>query len=110
MLSWIPSINSAGQATLIAGLCLAVLAAIAVWQRRLSAQNFRLSTALDNMSQGLCMFDAQGRIVLCNRRYLSMYQLSPQIVRPGCSLHELIQHRKDTGLLSGALDIYCQKI
>jgi methyl-accepting chemotaxis protein len=114
MFSWISSITGAGlsvgQATLIAGLCLAVLAAVAVWQRRLGAQNLRLSTALDNMSQGLCMFDAQTRIVLCNNRYLGMYQLSPQVVRPGCTLRELIQHRKDTGLFSGDIDAYCRKI
>ena len=56
------------------------------------------------------MFDAQGRIVLLNRRYIDMYKLSPQIVQPGCTLRELIQHRKDTGLFSGDVDAYCQKI
>ena len=56
------------------------------------------------------MFDAQGRIVLRNRRYIEMYKLSPQIVRPGCSLHALIRHRKDTGLFSGDVDAYCRKI
>jgi methyl-accepting chemotaxis protein len=35
------------------------------------------------MSQGLNMFDAQGRITLLNRRYLEMYKLSPEIVKPG---------------------------
>ena len=38
--------------------------------------------ALDHMSQGLCMFDAAGRIVVCNRRYLRMYKLSPDVVKP----------------------------
>ena len=62
------------------------------------------------MSQGLCMFDAQGRIVLVNRRYIAMYSLSPDIVRPGCTLQALIQHRKDTGLFSGDVDSYCRAI
>ncbi|MDO8875969.1 MAG: PAS-domain containing protein [Pseudolabrys sp.] len=100
----------AGQAPFLAGLSLAFLLLIAVLQRRQSARGLRLSTALDNMSQGLCMFDAQGRITLLNRRYLAMYGLDPAIVKPGCSLRELIQHRRDTGLLSGDVDAYCKRI
>jgi methyl-accepting chemotaxis protein len=39
-----------------------------------------------------------------------MYKLSPQIVRPGRSLHELMQHRKDTGLFSGDIEPYCRRL
>jgi methyl-accepting chemotaxis protein len=107
-----PTLSSivAGQSLLLAGLCIAALALVGIVHRRLGAQNRRLHNAIDNMSQGLLMFDAQGRVVLRNRRYIDMYKLSPQIVRPGCSLHELIQHRKDTGLFSGDVDDYCRKI
>jgi PAS domain-containing protein len=76
----------------------------------LAGQNHRRSTALDNMPQGLLMFDAQGRIVLLNRRYIDMYKVSPKIVRPGCSLRELIAHRKQTGLFSGDVESYCRGI
>src|ERR1041385_413516 len=62
------------------------------------------------MSQGLCMFDAEARIVVVNRHYIEMYALSPEVVRTGCTLRQLIQHRKDTGLFSGDVDAYCQKI
>jgi methyl-accepting chemotaxis protein len=100
-----------GQAMLIAGVSVAALLVVAgILYRRAGAQNRRLSTALDNMSQGLVMFDAQARIVVVNRRYLGMYGLSPQIVRPGCTLRELIQHRKGTGLFTGDVDTYCQQI
>jgi methyl-accepting chemotaxis protein len=99
-----------GQALLLAGLGIAALTFVAVLHRRLGAQNRRLLSAIDNMSQGLNMFDAQGRIVLVNRRYLEMYSLSPDVVKPGCTLHELIQHRKDTGLFSGDINTYCQRI
>jgi methyl-accepting chemotaxis protein len=47
---------------------------------------------------------------VCNSRYIEMYKLSPQVVRPGCTLRELIQHRKDTGLFSGDVDAYCTTI
>jgi methyl-accepting chemotaxis protein len=100
-----------GQAMLIAGLSVVALLVVAgILYRRAGAQNRRLTTALDNMSQGLCMFDAQSRIVVCNNRYLAMYSLSPRIVRPGCTLRELIQHRKDTGLFTGDVDNYCRQI
>ena len=56
------------------------------------------------------MFDAQSRITLLNRRYLEMYSLSPEVVKPGCSLRELIEHRMDTGLFSGDVDAYCKQI
>jgi diguanylate cyclase (GGDEF)-like protein/PAS domain S-box-containing protein len=49
--------------------------------------------AVNNMSQGLCMFDAAERLLICNRRYLEMYELSPAVVKPGCTLLEMLQHR-----------------
>lgn len=98
------------QLMLIAGLSAVLLVVAGILHRRAGVQNHRLTTALNNMSQGLVMFDAQGRIAVCNSRYLAMYGLSPQIVRPGCPLRELIQHRKDTGLFTGDVDAYCQMI
>jgi diguanylate cyclase (GGDEF)-like protein/PAS domain S-box-containing protein len=63
-------------------------------------QNLRLDTAVNNMSQGLLMFDSAARLVVCNRRYLEMYGLSPAIVRPGCTLRQLVDHRIETGSFS----------
>jgi methyl-accepting chemotaxis protein len=99
----------AGQAV-FAGLCFAAFASVCVVYRRLDKQNRRLSTALNNMSQGLNMFDAQGRITLLNAPYLEMYRLDPKVVKPGCTLKRLIQYRKETGLFSGDVDSYVQKI
>ena len=56
-----------------------------------------LRVAVTNMSQGLLMFDINAKLVVCNRRYLEMYSLSPKIVKPGCSLDELIAHRIENG-------------
>jgi diguanylate cyclase (GGDEF)-like protein/PAS domain S-box-containing protein len=69
---------------------------------RLCRDTVRLDTAVNNMSQGLLMFDAQGRLVVCNRRYLDMYRLSPDVVKPGCTLRRLIAHRMETGSFSQA--------
>jgi methyl-accepting chemotaxis protein len=108
-ISILPS-SAAVLFAVLAGCAVAALIGGGIVHRRLRGQNERLVTALDNMSQGLNMFDAQTRIILVNRRYLEMYRLSPDIVKPGCTLKELIEHRKETGLFSGDVDVYCQKI
>ena len=100
----------AGQAVLFAGVCVAALTFAGALHRRLRVTNARLLSAINNMSQGLNMFDAQGRIILLNRRYLEMYKLSPEVVKVGCALQQLIQHRKETGLFSGDVESYCRKI
>jgi methyl-accepting chemotaxis protein len=99
-----------GQLMVIAGLSLAALVFAGFLRRRAGAQNRRLSTALDNMSQGLCIFDTQSWILVVNRRYIEMYGPSPQVVRPGISLKQLIQYHKNTGLFAGDVDAYCRRI
>ncbi len=74
-------------------------ALIAESKAQLRQQNIRLDAALNNMSQGLCMFNADEEVVVFNRRFLEMYRLSPQVVRPGCKFLDLIEHRKEVGLL-----------
>ncbi len=68
--------------------------------QQLLAQNTRFDAALNNMSQGLVMFDAAERIVVCNDRYIEMYGLSRDIVKPGLSLMELLRYRVACGQLT----------
>jgi diguanylate cyclase (GGDEF)-like protein/PAS domain S-box-containing protein len=70
-------------------------------QKNIAIEKQRLDTALSNMSQGLVLFDSSERLVICNNRYLEMYGLSPDVVKPGCSLRDIIAHRKETGSFSG---------
>jgi len=69
-----------------------------------------LHTVLDNMEQGVLMFDADARLVFCNRRYLTMYGLSKVAAAPGCFLRDLLQHRAQIGNFSGDLDDYIAKL
>jgi len=69
-----------------------------------------LAAALNHMSQGVCLFDAACDVVLCNQAYLKMYSLSAEIVRPGCSLRRLIEHRKEVGFFVGNVDEYVASI
>ena len=64
---------------------------------KLKAQNRRLDAALNNMSQALTMFDASGRLIVCNERYVKMFNMSADLVKPGRTLAELLQYRIDNG-------------
>ena len=73
-------------------------------EENLRRQNLRLDTALNNITHGLCMFDANEQVVVVNRRFLELYKLSPQVVKPGCTMRELLRHRKDVGLMEADPD------
>ena len=83
---------------------IAVLVAIAyafVRQRALGHDDGTLqSLVLNNMTQGVVLFDAYERVLVVNDRYVEMYGLSPAVVKPGCTLMELIQNRITTGSLN----------
>ena len=53
-------------------------------EAELRAQNMRFDAAINNMSLALLMFDADGRLVIHNRRYCEMYSLAPDLGQPGC--------------------------
>lgn len=84
-----------------------VAGALAIfWYCRSRRENARLMSALNNMSEGLCMFDASARLILFNERYIEMYELSPEIARPGCSLRDLLEHRRRANTFEGDADAY----
>jgi methyl-accepting chemotaxis protein len=68
--------------------------------RRLRWKNRQMRTALDSMAQGLCMFDASERLVVCNSQYSEMYGLTPDDVRPGSTLSEVLTRRVAKGTFS----------
>jgi diguanylate cyclase (GGDEF)-like protein/PAS domain S-box-containing protein len=63
----------------------------------LEEQTLRFTIALDNMSHGMCLFDADKRLVLSNRRYAEIYGLAPEQVRPGMTLKQVFDLRSRTG-------------
>jgi diguanylate cyclase (GGDEF)-like protein len=76
-------------------------------EERLNLQNQRFDAALNNMSQGLCMFDAAGALVVCNRRYVDMYSLPADLLNGGWSLPNILHQRRKMGTFSGDVDAYC---
>ncbi len=63
----------------------------------LELMNARFEAALRNMSQGLCLFDADQRIVVSNARYAEIYHLSQDQVRPGTTLLQVLEFRREKG-------------
>jgi diguanylate cyclase (GGDEF)-like protein len=77
---------------------------------RLALEKERLDTAINNMSQGLLLYDSEARLVLSNRRYLEMYNLSEDVVKPGFPFRDLIAYRKETGSFPGNVDAFCSEV
>jgi diguanylate cyclase (GGDEF)-like protein len=69
----------------------------------LDRQILRLDAAVNNISQGLCMYDAQGRLVICNEPYRRIYNLPEALLRPGTPLDDILAYLFDHGL-SGSDD------
>ena len=88
--------------------CLVACVFVIILYRRVHQQKMHFEAALNNMSEGLCMFDASTRLVLCNERYIEMYRLDPELAKPGALLRELLEQRKRSGTFAGDSDSYME--
>jgi diguanylate cyclase (GGDEF)-like protein/PAS domain S-box-containing protein len=70
-------------------------------QRDLAEQSRRFNAAVENMTQGLCMFDRDARLVVCNDLYAKMYRLPAELLKPGSLHRDIIAHRVRSGVLQG---------
>jgi methyl-accepting chemotaxis protein len=96
------SLSPDSLAIVIASIAVAILGMSlisAFADRRLDDKGHLLALALNNMTQGVVMFDKAGRLFICNDRYRQMYRLSPEIVKPGARLTEIVRHRFEQGNL-----------
>ncbi len=85
-------------------------AALREREAELRAQNLRFDAALNNMSQALLLFDSSARLVICNHRYIEMYGLSPDVVKPGCTIRDLLDYRTKNGTFSDDPDQYIERL
>ena len=83
-----------GVAAILTILVLLGLAAIVRRQTSLEQTNLRFSTALENMTHGLSMFDGDKRLVVSNKVYADLYGLPPALVKIGTSYDAIVAHRK----------------
>jgi len=68
-------------------------------KRELEVQNMRLDAAVNNIGQGLAMFDAGERLVICNRAYSQLYGLPEALTQPGVTLGNILDWLVKSGLL-----------
>jgi len=74
-----------------------VLAELKLANARLEKQNLLFNMALNNMSHGLCMWDSDLRVIVCNERFLEIYGFSADMVKSGTSLREVMTHSFELG-------------
>jgi len=67
----------------------------------LKLQNLWFEAALDNISQALCLFDGEQRLLVCNERYANLYGLSREVLKPGVTLREILEYRIANGFYAG---------
>ena len=91
------SIALAAVAGTLLGVCL-----VGSWsglrvRQKLREQNKWLDAALNNMVQGLCMFDAKDRLMVWNERYCAMYGIDRKHIWRGCGIRDLLRARQLAG-------------
>src|SRR5262245_22064366 len=94
---FMPSTDMLIFMTAALAMCVVVVVSDRRAKRLLSERNVLLDAALNNMVQGVNMYDAQAKLILWNDRYVQMYRLSTDVVRPGCTIRELVEHRVKKG-------------
>ncbi|MFK0692284.1 PAS-domain containing protein, partial [Mesorhizobium sp. IMUNJ 23033] len=72
----------------------------------LESQALRFETAIDNVSQGICFFGVDERLILCNRRYAEIYRIAPDELQPGLTLGEIVERRVAAGTSAMPTDAY----
>lgn len=60
-----------------------------------------LSGALENMSQGVCVIDADMQLVAWNSAYLVLFDYPPALIRVGRPVEDLLRHNATQGLMGG---------
>jgi diguanylate cyclase (GGDEF)-like protein len=74
---------------------------ISSFNAMIETANAKVDVALKNMSQGLCMFDADERLVVANERYAQMYGLAPEQIKPGTPFRHIVEARIALGAYAG---------
>jgi diguanylate cyclase (GGDEF)-like protein len=67
----------------------------------LASAHAQIDAALNNMSQGLCMFDKNAQLVVRNERYLRIYGMPSDAVPPGAKFVDVLEYQQQAGDFSG---------
>ena len=69
--------------------------------------NEYFKNVIDNMPQGVCLFDSGQRVIIANNRYAELYNLAPEQIQPGTTLQQILEYRRERGTnFATAPDVY----
>lgn len=85
-----------------------ILAQLEALAARLRQQGAISNAAVENMTQGLCAFDANNRLITCNRRYADLYRLPDELTAPGSPLADFVAHSGVAGSEAGRAEFALQ--
>jgi PAS domain-containing protein len=69
--------------------------------RELASAHTQIDAALNNMTQGLCMFDKDGLLVVRNERYLRIYGMPSAAAMPGARFVDMLKYKQRAGDFHG---------
>jgi diguanylate cyclase (GGDEF)-like protein len=75
-------------------------------ENALAEQNERFDAALTNIPHGVCMFDADKRLILCNASYSRLYALPPALTLAGTPLQAILDYRVSAGSAPAEMSSY----
>ena len=75
-------------------------------EEALAEQNERFDAALTNMPHGLCMFEPDKRLILCNAAYAKLYALPAELTVAGTRLQDILDYRAAQGSAPREMTIY----
>src|SRR3954466_9874340 len=101
---WELLIGGIVAASFLAAVALWVMSALRKARRSQLRRNAFVSSALNNLSQGVVMTDAQQRVVFCNSRYLEIYGLARADIRKDMTGPDLLELRRKLGVLDVSTD------
>jgi len=67
--------------------------------REIGEARTRLTEAIEAISDGLSLYDADDRLVICNRRYMELFPMQKGRVHPGTSFEEVIRAPAEGGFI-----------
>jgi diguanylate cyclase (GGDEF)-like protein len=69
----------------------------------------RLNAAINNMPQGLCMYDGEKKLIICNKKYAEIYELEPELTQPGTPMSRLLEDHIAKGVAPADDGDYVQR-
>jgi diguanylate cyclase (GGDEF)-like protein len=78
--------------------------------RELACANTQIDAALNNMSQGLSMYDSAGQLVICNARYLDIYQMPSETAKSGMKYVDVLKWNQRAGNFDGDPERYAEDL